>query len=173
MIFSPSETRPLFVWVTRKSKMACLTIKHAVLCVNADYLEMVVYVTSSDSRHLCFASRNVYWGNVKFLLLGSLSHLVSLQFFVGSIFSIPKTAVCTCEHLLCQTSHVYGLQYDSYAALTSEEFHSTEKWIIYFFVCFHIFTGFVLKCFHVRVCVERNIWKREKIVSKLLIKSLF
>ncbi len=60
MIFFPSETRPVCLSHKEIKNGMLDQIKHAVLCVNADYLEMVVYVTSSDSRHLCFASRNVY-----------------------------------------------------------------------------------------------------------------
>lgn len=62
MIFSPLQKHMTPVCLSHKEiKNGMLDqSKHAVLCVNADYLEMVVYVMSSDSRHLCFASRNVY-----------------------------------------------------------------------------------------------------------------
>lgn len=130
--------------------------KHAVLCVYADYLEMVVYVTSSDSRHLCFASRNM-----KFLLHCCLAvcHILSESsvFCWFNFFHSQNSRLYPWASSMPNISCVYGLQYDSYAALTSEEFHSTEKWIIYFFCLLSHLHWFCL----LRVFMCESVW-REK-----------
>lgn len=77
--------------------------KYAVFCVNADYLEMVVYMSCFLTQDTFALRPEMYIeGNV---LLSSFTFVRNLV-FVGSTFSIPKAAVCTCEHL-CQTSHVF------------------------------------------------------------------
>lgn len=127
----------------KEIKMACLTKANMLsfMCVNADHFEMVVYFMSSDSRQICFASRNVYWGNVKFMLNCCLA--VFCLVLLVHLFPFPKQPFVPVSIFCVKHLYLWTWVWLVCTALTSKEFH---KKVIF---------AFMFSC--ASLCGEKNV----------------
>ncbi len=153
--------------------MACLTKLNTLFFVLMQIILKWSYMSRPLTRDTFALRPEMYIEEMWSSCCLAVCHILSVfSFLLVQFFPFPKPPFVPVS--IFYAKHLMFMDFSMIHTLHWHQRNFIQlKSGLYIFVCFHIVTGFVFKCFHVRVCVERKMWKREKIVSKLLIKSLF
>lgn len=145
MIFSLSETWPLFVWVTRKSKMACLTKVNMLSFVLMQIIlkwSCICHVSWLKTPLLC-----VQKCTLREMFCLAVSHLSEILFLLVQLFPFPKQPFVPVS---IYAKHLMYLWTSVWLVCCTDIKGISLDWKVdytYFFVCSHIFTGFVFYMF--------------------------